>query len=368
MTLYEIVVREVQCNRCFKVFQFLAKCVGQACQSAHVKPSRSIQPLNIAGRCQSHVRESADGLFLRNHKVWCAVLPLGIGGTIVDVSLDDLREVYVGTKRLIVALVGAFIAMMQPVQEREDASNTQNTQKTGKQESPPETQSVKPKEPLTPSSDNQKARKEDQSRAANKASDWQEATTPATWSNWALAVIGFFGVLAALWTLLIIRRQTKAAEVAAVAAKASTDILTGSERAWVLVETAQIREIQYQTSVISPVIRNFGKSITRVHKVKMGFSSLQITEALPHVPIYGEAQELDFVLHPDRQFQPIDIPISQAGLQAVVDGLKLLYVYGVIEYLSGTTGFCLLYCQVKGNIPAGFYPAVKAPGAYTSYQ
>jgi hypothetical protein len=168
-----------------------------------------------------------------------------------------------------------------------------------------------------------------------------------------LVFIGMGGVYVAISTLKIIERQTKATEEA--------------ERAWVLVETAQIREIYYQVSAISPIVRNFGKSITRVRKIRMGFCALQITEELPPVPIYTQEQETDFVLHPNRECRPIDVSISNAGLQAAVDGLKLLYIYGVIEYLAGQTRFCLVYSEAKGDIPAGFYPAVKAPGAYTHY-
>jgi hypothetical protein len=74
------------------------------------------------------------------------------------------------------------------------------------------------------------------------------------WSTWALAIIGFFGTIAAVWTLLTIRRQTQAIEtqvsemrktgiqtdelireatVQSVAATRSAEALINSERAWV---------------------------------------------------------------------------------------------------------------------------------------
>ena len=60
---------------------------------------------------------------------------------------------------------------------------------------------------------------------------------------------------------------------AAQAAKISADAIINSERAWVLVETARIRPVYYQTSAISPVVKNFGKTIARSPRDSALFNS-----------------------------------------------------------------------------------------------
>jgi hypothetical protein len=176
---------------------------------------------------------------------------------------------------------------------------------------------------------------------------------------------GLVGVGILIWQAVLTRR-------AANAAKDSADALINSERAWVLVETAQIRPVYFRASVISPVVKNFGKTIARVRSVKTGIQLLQITQELSSPPAYGEPQGLNFILYPNREFQPIAIPINDENLQSAKDGLLVLYVYGLIEYLDlrdapKVIGFCLIYCQEKDGVPEGFYPFVKALPSYSHY-
>ena len=77
------------------------------------------------------------------------------------------------------------------------------------------------------------------------------------WSTWALAIVGVAGTIAAVWTLVTIRRQTDAIErqvqemrntslqtdrlieeatKQSIAAKKSAEALINSERAWIIVE------------------------------------------------------------------------------------------------------------------------------------
>ncbi len=172
--------------------------------------------------------------------------------------------------------------------------------------------------------------------------------------------------------MAIMQSQADAAKANADAAKDSADALVNSERAWVLVETAKIRPVYYQTSVISPVVKNFGKTIARILRVCTGFSLVQLTEELPPLPTYGSPQELNFILYPNREFQPIAIPIRDENIQSAKDGLLVLYVYGFLEYidLAGapkTTGFCLIYSQEKDGVTEGFYPFVRALPSYSYY-
>src|SRR6266566_2618727 len=55
VTFHEIVVREVQGNRCLKVLFLLAESVSQTGQAPHVKAGRTIQPLSVTRRSQTQV-------------------------------------------------------------------------------------------------------------------------------------------------------------------------------------------------------------------------------------------------------------------------------------------------------------------------
>ena len=50
MTLYEVVIGEMKTNRRDEVLTLLAEGQRKASKTAHVQPSGSVQPLNIAGR------------------------------------------------------------------------------------------------------------------------------------------------------------------------------------------------------------------------------------------------------------------------------------------------------------------------------
>jgi hypothetical protein len=64
--------------------------------------------------------------------------------------------------------------------------------------------------------------------------DWHDAFAPSNWSNWTLVVVGVMATWVALSTLKDISEQTRAAKIAAEAAKESADALINSERAWIL--------------------------------------------------------------------------------------------------------------------------------------
>jgi hypothetical protein len=203
--------------------------------------------------------------------------------------------------------------------------------------------------------------------------------TPENLPNIVLCLVGIGGIIVAVCTLRIIERQTKhlrnsvvQARRAANAARQSTDALINSERAWVLVESAQIVSIAggQGGTLVSPIVRNFGKNVTRVCKIRVGVRILAIGQELLPLPYYQESKELDFVLYPNREFSPIDIPVADTDFNAATNGAKLFYIYGVVDYLSDkerTTGFCLIACPTRGDKHAVFYPAVKVPAAYTHY-
>jgi len=148
------------------------------------------------------------------------------------------------------------------------------------------------------------------------------------------------------------------------------EALINSERAWVLVETAELTTTNRGDVIIRPIIKNFGKTVARVTKVSLGGAKpLQINGQLPTPPVYeGGVEDFDFVLCPDREFPALNapvVPINRENLASVSDGLLKMYVFGLIEYndFSGKerlTGFCLIYDRQK----MAFCPVVMAPRGY----
>jgi len=79
--------------------------------------------------------------------------------------------------------------------------------------------------------------------------------------------------------------------------------LINSERAWLLVENAEIRSEGGGKSTIYPVIKNLGKTIARVRKVSLGGIALQRGDTLPKVPpISRICGEYDLILCPNQPF------------------------------------------------------------------
>src|ERR1019366_4085838 len=98
MPFDEVVVREVKTDRCDEVLILLAKGVGEASQTAHVKPRRRVQPFHIAGGNQVNVRSTPKYILPRMEYARCAVttFPESIGA----VHLHYLRVIHVCPKRL----------------------------------------------------------------------------------------------------------------------------------------------------------------------------------------------------------------------------------------------------------------------------
>src|SRR5438309_7216520 len=97
MPLYQIVVSEVQPDRCLKALEFLAKRQSQASQTAHVQPRCRVQPFDVAGRNQVHVWRTRDGPFVDRDEPSRAVFTFGILRIIMLISLNDLPIVHIGT-------------------------------------------------------------------------------------------------------------------------------------------------------------------------------------------------------------------------------------------------------------------------------
>ena len=97
MCLDEIVIREVKRNSRLKVFHLLAECIGQARQPAHVKASRSVQSLNVAGRNQVHIgsahncRSSHGGYFRRTVAAFLMMLAFVCAVVLNDHSVVNIH-------------------------------------------------------------------------------------------------------------------------------------------------------------------------------------------------------------------------------------------------------------------------------------
>ncbi len=105
MALYKIVVSEVERGCSLKILTLLAESIGEPSQTAHVKASSPIQPLDMAGRGQAHVGTAYNSTLFRNDKFGGAVATITIWGFIVNVGLDDLSEVYGAAEGLVLRLL-----------------------------------------------------------------------------------------------------------------------------------------------------------------------------------------------------------------------------------------------------------------------
>lgn len=82
--LDEIVIREIQRDRSFKVFKLLAESVCQASQATAVHPQRVILLFNVRRGDQSHVWRSADCRLFNFHHFRRAIPDGGWRGKITE--------------------------------------------------------------------------------------------------------------------------------------------------------------------------------------------------------------------------------------------------------------------------------------------
>jgi hypothetical protein len=182
-----------------------------------------------------------------------------------------------------------------------------------------------------------------------------------TWGTWGLVIVGFFGTLAAVWTLVTIHRQTNA--------------LISSERAWVLVEIGEAPMPTTGDAIaywIMPVVKNHGKTSARIVKMALRQHQVAQPDSLPLVPEYRGEQSYNFILPPGLPIRPMSIGLISEDLNKIRELKTFLYVYGFVDYLDvgnvkRQTRFCYLYHVPVGGdpAPAGFYMSTQAPLAYT---
>jgi len=152
--------------------------------------------------------------------------------------------------------------------------------------------------------------------------------------------------------------------------------IRNSERAWIGV---RIDAVQEPTPVdlaivITPTVKNYGKTAARIVKFCLHYVLLQSPEALDAKPDYPKERtaEASFVVPSNAPMQPMAVGIAQPDFQEVIDARKFLYVYGYIDYVilekhRRQTRFCLMYYPKLasfGPLKPGFYVGIQAPEAY----
>lgn len=183
----------------------------------------------------------------------------------------------------------------------------------------------------------------------------------AAWATWALVIVGLGGTIAAIWTLLTIRRQTTAIErqvremqstsiqtdrlieeaaKQSIAAKKSAEALINTERAWIMVELDWVpgypKVILGDSTDIGPhtsaairfMYTNEGKTIAWIDEKLACF---QIAKELPERPDFGVLEMLD--CEPEwvgvNDGGRLDKTLEAAGREGMGD---ISVIRGVIRY------------------------------------
>ena len=108
------------------------------------------------------------------------------------------------------------------------------------------------------------------------------------WATIIGVVGGLIGVGILIWQAILTR-------AAANAAKASADALINSERAWILVETADLHCDTRQKLTIRPTIKKLGQTTARIKKIYLGGARpLQLNEPLSPIPVFEGSWDFDF--------------------------------------------------------------------------
>ena len=169
-------------------------------------------------------------------------------------------------------------------------------------------------------------------------------------ATWALVIVGIGGVGAALWTLAIIRRQTRAIEQ-------QGDALMNSERSWVMVDIDQRMSTPQAPPGITRLhvqVWNAGKTPARVTHRLSQLRPIGSLLELPNTPTYtnsGTPCNEMLAPVPPKSVGTFSIDVlltlDQITFDAIENGSKLLYGDGRIEYRDTfsnerhtTFGFC----------------------------
>jgi len=80
MPLHEVIRREMQPNRRFKVFPFLAECECEPIQALHIKARAGVQPFHMTRRNSGLIRIAHHDVFLDRDNFRGAIPPFRRNG------------------------------------------------------------------------------------------------------------------------------------------------------------------------------------------------------------------------------------------------------------------------------------------------
>ncbi|HEY6903928.1 MAG TPA: hypothetical protein VI216_06445, partial [Candidatus Acidoferrales bacterium] len=182
---------------------------------------------------------------------------------------------------------------------------------------------------------------------------WWEDEAKATW---ALVVVGALGTVAAIWTLVTIRKQT----IALMDADHALVVIMWTDYAHVDPSKPNTLSHCFQWDV-----RNAGKSPAFIQTINSRLLVVNRLEDLPRTPGYRSApREMSHKMEPlvpgkefGRFYASVESPIPYASLEADLKQQKcFLYAYGFVRYLDihrrkHETRFGLVYDPVGDRDP-----------------
>jgi hypothetical protein len=190
-----------------------------------------------------------------------------------------------------------------------------------------------------------------------------------------LLVVGIFGIQYARKTLRAIEQQSRAAKVAAEAAKASSDTLKRGERPWILasIDDRAMRENQPDDQPITMIVcnmTNLGRTVALVEGVAVKMDRVEIDQ-LPAEPDYAspEVWPNAIPIPPNGGIQR-SLYLGFVGRSAVERGANFLYIYGRVLYRDAygdahETRFCYRFWNKWRSVDpqtAGFH--IGGPANY----
>jgi hypothetical protein len=162
--------------------------------------------------------------------------------------------------------------------------------------------------------------------------------SPENIPNIVLVLVGIGGIITAVATLRIIKKQTDATVIAAQAAKDSTNAIINSERARIFVKA--IRNVsEHGTATFTIRAENYGRIPARINMYTYTEIALKNPDQdLPTPPKYGESLLSDDRLIEGGGNSDIMIfrPYSTANKERFLEVPgSIIVVFGIVEYLDG---------------------------------
>jgi hypothetical protein len=181
--------------------------------------------------------------------------------------------------------------------------------------------------------------------------------SPENLPNIALVVAGFAGIIVAICTLSVLRRQTKATEQSAEAALLNAQAIINSERAWITVMPYRwspeffprwepgdpIPKGDMGTWPIAHLfpaqIKCFGKTPARITGIAVRYIRTRTNPSQwPAEPDYGDLSVEDIVLVPQDEIaataklSPDNGVLTKAQIDAIQKREEFLFAYGIVKY------------------------------------